>query len=96
MGDSPVMLRAAKHLAAQRDRPFAALRVTTWGTSMSDSTVMLSVAKHLAAIGAPLHSPFLGGYVKDFLCRKVTNKGILRYTMLGLFHFLCSELSQLR
>ncbi len=26
MDDSPVMLNAAKHLAAQRDRPFAALR----------------------------------------------------------------------
>src|SRR5260370_39876423 len=28
LGDSPVMLSAAKHLAAQRDRPFASLRVT--------------------------------------------------------------------
>ena len=28
MGDSPVMLSAAKHLAAHRDRPFASLRVT--------------------------------------------------------------------
>jgi hypothetical protein len=28
IGDSIVMLSAAKHLAAQRDRPFAALRVT--------------------------------------------------------------------
>ena len=28
MGDSTVMLSAAKHLSAQRDRPFAALRVT--------------------------------------------------------------------
>jgi len=27
-GDSPVMLSAAKHLAAQRDRPFAALSMT--------------------------------------------------------------------
>src|SRR5260370_42143221 len=33
IGDSPVMLSAAKHLAAQRDRPFAALRVTIGGTS---------------------------------------------------------------
>ena len=31
MGESPVMLSAAKHLAAQRDRPFAALRVTPGG-----------------------------------------------------------------
>jgi hypothetical protein len=31
MDDSPVMLSAAKHLAAQRDRPFAALRVTVEG-----------------------------------------------------------------
>ena len=30
MGHSTVMLSAAKHLAAQRDRPFAALRVTVW------------------------------------------------------------------
>jgi hypothetical protein len=28
MGDSPVMLSAAKHLSAQRARPFASLRVT--------------------------------------------------------------------
>ena len=28
MGHSTVMLSAAKHLAAQSDRPFAALRVT--------------------------------------------------------------------
>jgi hypothetical protein len=28
MGDSPVMLSAAKHLSAHRDRPFASLRVT--------------------------------------------------------------------
>ena len=31
MGDSTVMLSAAKHLSAQRDRPFAALRVTVEG-----------------------------------------------------------------
>jgi hypothetical protein len=31
MGDSPGMLSAAKHLTAQRDRPFAALRVTGLG-----------------------------------------------------------------
>jgi hypothetical protein len=28
MGESTVMLNAAKHLGAHRDRPFAALRVT--------------------------------------------------------------------
>ena len=33
MDDSTVMLSAAKHLAAQRDRPFAALRVTIRGSS---------------------------------------------------------------
>ena len=38
----------------------------------------------------------LGGYVKYFLCRKVTSKGILMYTKVGLFHFLCSVLSPLR
>jgi len=30
-GDSPVMLSAAKHLAAPGDRPFASLRVTVEG-----------------------------------------------------------------
>jgi hypothetical protein len=56
MGDSPVMLSAAKHLSADRDRPFAALRVTVEGP-MGDGIVMLSPfaslrvnsAKHLAA-----------------------------------------------
>jgi hypothetical protein len=33
MGHSTVMLSAAKHLSAQRDRPFAALRVTVEGLS---------------------------------------------------------------
>ena len=33
MGDGIVMLSAAKHLSADRDRPFAALRVTIGGTS---------------------------------------------------------------
>jgi hypothetical protein len=42
MGHSIVMLSAAKHLAAQRDRPFASLRVTLWGSSKRDHTVMLS------------------------------------------------------
>jgi hypothetical protein len=40
--DSPVMLRAAKHLDALCDRPFAALRVTPTGTSWRHYTVMLS------------------------------------------------------
>jgi hypothetical protein len=31
MGHSPVLLSAAKHLEAQRDRPFATLRVTGLG-----------------------------------------------------------------
>jgi len=35
----------------------------------------------------------LGGYVKDFLCRKVTGKGVFGYTMVDLFHFVCSVLS---
>jgi hypothetical protein len=43
------MLSAAKHLATQRDRPFAALRVTPGGSSRRDHAVMLSAAKHLAA-----------------------------------------------
>ena len=38
----------------------------------------------------------LGVYVKYFLCRKVTSKGILMYTKVDLFHFLCSVLSPLR
>ena len=49
MADSPVMLRCAQHLTAQRDRPFAALRVTPWGSSRRDTAVMLSEAKHLTA-----------------------------------------------
>jgi len=35
MGHSPVMLSAAKHLAAQRDRSFAAFRVTVEGPILS-------------------------------------------------------------
>jgi hypothetical protein len=31
MGHSTVMLSAAKHLSAHRDRPFASLRVTVLG-----------------------------------------------------------------
>jgi hypothetical protein len=31
MGDSTVMLSAAKHLDAHRDRPFASLKVTVLG-----------------------------------------------------------------
>ncbi len=50
-----VMLSVAKHLAADRERPFAALRVTTMGSSRGDNTVMLSVAKHL---GTPRTRPF--------------------------------------
>jgi hypothetical protein len=34
MGESTVMLSVAKHLTAQRDRPFAALRVTVEGPMM--------------------------------------------------------------
>jgi hypothetical protein len=49
MGHSPVMLSAAKHLAAQRARPFASLRVTTRRSRKGASLVMLSAAKHLAA-----------------------------------------------
>src|SRR6266699_224589 len=49
------MLRYAQHLAADRERPFAALRVTTMGSSRGDNTVMLSVAKHL---GTPRTRPF--------------------------------------
>ena len=44
-----VTLSAAKHLFADRDRPFAALRVTPGGSSMHDNAVMLSAAKHLDA-----------------------------------------------
>ncbi len=50
MGDSAVMLSAAKHLATLRDRPCAALRVTPGGNSTSDNAVMLSAAKHLATL----------------------------------------------
>jgi hypothetical protein len=37
MGHSPVMLSAAKHLAVQRERPFAALGVTVVGSISSTS-----------------------------------------------------------
>jgi hypothetical protein len=43
MGDSPVMLSAAKHLAAQRDRPFASLRVTLEGL-ISSSVLFFETA----------------------------------------------------
>ena len=57
IGPNPVMLSAAKHLFADRDRPFAALRVTPGGSSMHDNAVMLSAAKHLDAHPGPsLHS----------------------------------------
>ncbi len=37
MGHSTVMLSAAKHLAAQRDRLFASLRVTVEGSISSSA-----------------------------------------------------------
>ncbi len=37
MDDSPVMLSEAKHLAAQRDRPFAALRASSERSEGGDS-----------------------------------------------------------
>ncbi len=40
---------SAKHLSAQRDRPFAALRVTSEPSWGERNPVMLSVAKHLEA-----------------------------------------------
>jgi hypothetical protein len=43
MGHSTVMLSAAKHLAAQRDRPFAALRVTVEGP-ISSSVLFFETA----------------------------------------------------
>ena len=49
MGHHTVMLSAAKHLAAQRDRPFAAAQGALWGSSKPGNTVMLSAAKHLDA-----------------------------------------------
>jgi len=49
IGHSTVTLSGAKHLEAQRDRPFASLRVTVAGSSRRDHAVMLSGAKHLEA-----------------------------------------------
>ena len=43
MGHSTVMLRAAKHLTAHRDRPFAALRVTVEGL-ISSSVLFFETA----------------------------------------------------
>ncbi len=48
MGHSTFTLRAAKHLSAQRDRPFAALRVTVEGLISS------SVLFFETALSAPL------------------------------------------
>ena len=44
-----VMLRATKHLEAQRERPFATLRGTREPPGGQRNTVMLSAAKHLDA-----------------------------------------------
>ena len=49
MGHHTVMLSAAKHLAAQRDRPLLRLRVHSGEDSKPGNTVMLSAAKHLDA-----------------------------------------------
>ncbi len=43
MGHSTVMLSAAKHLSAQRNRPFAALRVTVEGP-ISSSVLFIETA----------------------------------------------------
>ncbi len=43
MGHRTVMLSAAKHLAAQRDRPFASLRVTMEGP-ISSSVLFFETA----------------------------------------------------
>jgi hypothetical protein len=43
MRDNPVVLSAAKHLAAQRDRPFASLRVTVEGP-ISSSELFIETA----------------------------------------------------
>ncbi len=72
MGGSIVILSAAKHLAADRDRPFAALRVTVWGP-MSDSPVMLSAAKHLAA-----------DRDRPFAALRVTIRGTSRHAQVDL------------
>ena len=45
------MLSAAKHLEAQRERPFAAAQGDNQGSSVRDHAVMLSAAKHLEAHG---------------------------------------------
>jgi hypothetical protein len=73
MGDSPVMLSAAKYLSADRDRPFAALRVTIGGTSKRDSPVMLSAAKHLAA-----------QHDRPFAALRVTIRGTSRHAQVDL------------
>ena len=42
-------VNSAKHLCAQRNRPFATAQGDTWGNSRRGSIVMLSAAKHLCA-----------------------------------------------
>ena len=57
MGHSTVMLSAAKHLSAQRDRPFAALRVTVEGL-ISSSVLFFETA--LLRPGGPVSAPQAG------------------------------------
>ncbi len=52
MGHSTAMLRCAQHLAAQRDRPFASLRVTMEGPISS------SVLFFATALSRPLRSDY--------------------------------------
>jgi hypothetical protein len=60
MGDSAVMLRYAQHLDAQRDRPFASLRVTVEGPI---SSPVLFTETALSALGG--YSAILINVLKD-------------------------------
>jgi len=53
--DGTVMLSAAKHLDAQRDRPFAALRVTV-EEPISSSVLFFETA---LSRSAPIYRPFV-------------------------------------
>jgi hypothetical protein len=80
MGDSPVMLstfamlrvNSAKHLAAQRDRPFASLRVTPGGSDMHDNTVMLSRSEASRGLSRQTLRCAQGDSVStDFIIRRI-------------------------
>jgi len=58
MGHSAVMLSEAKHLSAQRDRPFASLRVTVEGPIM-DFQQLIGIIEEPITVEVPISSSVL-------------------------------------